>query len=356
MRRLRDFLARELRQLARLNASDRPWEMPLAAALASGLPIFIGAAFGELGHGLVASLGGLVLLYLPPTPLSHRMAWLMACAFGLVACYALGILSHLYLPLRVPMLAVITVVVTMVCRFYAVGPPGSLFFVLAAAIGAYTPAPGLEVVLRVGLIAMGSVLAVGVAFVYSLHRLGREPPAPVRAPQADFDYVILDAFVIGAFVAVSLALAQLLQLPRPYWVPVSCLAVIQGVSLRAVWTRQVHRIAGTALGLGVFWALAALPLDAWGVALVITVLTVVVETLVVRHYGLAVVFITPLTILLAEGAQLAGSDPQAVMQARLLDTVLGSLVGLAGGLCLHSPRCRVAVGAVLRRWLPQRGG
>lgn len=356
MRRLRDAIARELRQLLRFNASERPWQMPLAAALASGLPIFIGAAFGELGHGLVASLGGLVFLYLPATSLSHRMAWLMACAFGLVACYALGILSHLYLPLRVPMLAAITVVVTMVCRFYAVAPPGSLFFVLAAAIGAYTPAPGLEAVLRVGLIAMGSVLAAGLAFGYSLHRLRREAPRPAPAPVPDFDFVILDAFVIGGFVGLSLALAQLLQLPRPYWVPVSCLAVIQGASLRAVWTRQVHRIAGTAVGVGVFWALAALPLNAWGVALLITLLAVVVETLVVRHYGLAVVFITPLTILLAEGAQLAASDPRAVMQARLLDTVVGSLVGLAGGLFLHSARCRAVVGPVLRRWLPQRGG
>ena len=44
------------------------------------------------------------------------------------------------------------------------------------------------------------------------------------------------------------------------------------------------------------------------------------------------------------------------MQARLLDTVVGSLVGLAGGLFLHSARCRAMLGPVLRRWLPQRGG
>ena len=38
--------------------------------------------------GLAASLGGMVFLYLPARELSHRMAWLMACAFGLVASYA----------------------------------------------------------------------------------------------------------------------------------------------------------------------------------------------------------------------------------------------------------------------------
>ena len=104
----KQLLAEELRLLASVNHSDRPWEMPVAAALASGLPIFIGAAYGELGLGLVGSLGGLVFLYLPATGLAHRMAWLMACAFGMSCSHALGMLGHLVPPLVVPLLVVIT--------------------------------------------------------------------------------------------------------------------------------------------------------------------------------------------------------------------------------------------------------
>ena len=36
--------------------------------------------------------------------------------------------------------------------------------------------------------------------------------------------------------------AALLGLEKAYWVPVSCLAVMQGVTLRASWQRNVHRI------------------------------------------------------------------------------------------------------------------
>lgn len=354
--RAREFLAQELRHLARVNASNRPWAMPLAAAAASGLPILVGAARGELGHGLVASLGGLVFLYLPGTALSHRMAWLMACAFGLVGSYALGLLSNVYEPLTIPVLALVATVVTMVCRFYAVPPPGSLFFVMAAAIGAYTPASGLAAILQVGLVSLGCVLAVAIAFIYSLWMLRRIAPVAPPAVGPGFEVAVVEPVLIGGFVGLSLALAQLLQLPRPYWVPVSCLAVIQGVSLRAVWVRQFHRIAGTALGLLVFWALVALPLDPWRIALLLTVLTFIVETLVVRHYGLAVVFITPMTILLADAAHLASRTPQALMQARLVDTVVGCLVGLAGGVCLHSAPVRDRLGAALRGLLPERIG
>lgn len=354
--RARGLLAGELAHLAKVNASSRPWAMPLAAAAASGVPMLVGAWQGDLAHGLVASLGGLVFLYLPATALSHRMAWLMACAFGLVASYALGILSNVYAPLTIPVLALIAVVVTMVCRCYAVPPPGSLFFVMAASIGAYTPQAGLAAILQVGLIGMGGVLAVGIAFAYSLWMLRRFAPAPPPAQVTSFDLVVVEPVLVGAFVGLSLALAQLLQLPRPYWVPVSCLAVIQGASLRAAWVRQFHRIAGTAVGLLLFWALVALPLDAWRIALLLTGLTFVIESLVVRHYGLAVVFITPLTILLADAAHLGSQSPQALMQARLVDTVVGCLVGLVGAVCLHSPAVRECLGAVLRRLLPQRIG
>ena len=129
----------EWRHLTTINASDRHWQMPVGAALASGLPLLVGASFDHLDYGLVSSLGGLVFLYLPDTPLSHRTVLLMACAFGMGACYALGVMSHFVPLLLVVVLTGLAIVVTMVCRFYGVSPPGSLFFIMAAAIGAYSP-------------------------------------------------------------------------------------------------------------------------------------------------------------------------------------------------------------------------
>ena len=99
-------------------------------------------------------------------------------------------------------------------------------------------------------------------------------------------------------------------------------------------------------------ALLLLPLDKWGIALTMMALAFVIEVLVVRHYGLAAVFITPLTILLAEATSLGHGSPDALLLARFVDTVLGSVVGLAGGVCLHSPRFRDALGRPIRRLFP----
>ena len=353
--RFQALLRREMSDLTAVSSSDRRWQMPFCAALATGLPLLVGAYFDHLDYGLVSSLGGLVFLYSPNTPLSHRMVSLMACAFGMSACYALGVMSHFLPLLLVPVLTFIAILVSMVCRFYVLGPPGSLFFIMAAAIGAYSPIEVLQVPLFVGLLTMGCLLAGLIALFYSIYILRLQAAQPVTPlPPATFDFVVFDSIVIGLFVGISLAMAQALQLERPYWVPVSCLAVIQGVSLRAVWNKQDQRIVGTGIGLLLAWALLTLPLDQWSVSLTMMALAFIIETLVVRHYGLAVIFITPLTILLAEATQLGHGSPNAMLLARLCDTVLGSVVGLLGGVCLHSPRFRDLLGRQIRRLFPVR--
>ncbi|MFN3788766.1 FUSC family protein [Massilia sp.] len=354
-RRVRAFLSDELRQLTTIQASDRAWQMPLGAALSSGLPLVAGAALGRIGDGLVASLGGLVFLYLPATSLARRMVALLACAFGMLACHTLGMLGGLWPPAIVPALVAITILVTMTCRIYALGPPGSLFFVMAAAIGAYSPVTAAELPRMASLIGFGSLLACAVGFVHSVFMLRRHAPQPqAPLPAVAFDDVVLDAVVIGAAVGVSLLAAQAMALPKPYWVPVSCLAVIQGVSLRAVWHRQLQRVLGTAAGVTLSWGLLSLPLGGWSVAALVMLLTFLIEMLVVRHYALAVVLITPLTILLAEAATLGQAAPSALVQARFVDTLLGCAIGLSGGWCLHDPRLRATAGAWLRRLAPGR--
>jgi len=345
----------EWRHLVAVNPSARPWQMPVAAALAAGLPLMVGAWFGHMDFGLVSSLGGLVFLFLPNTALHHRMVTLMACSFGMIACYTLGVMAHFLPLLMMPALMFIAALATMVSRFYRLPPPGSFFFIMAAAIAIHAPVEVDDVPLRVGLVTMGALLACLIAFFYSLYLLRLQPAEPVAAlPPATFDFVIFDSVVIGVFLGLALGLAQALQMERAYWVPVSCLAVVQGATLRAVWTRQAHRVVGTGLGLLLTWALLLLPLDTWGVSLLMMALAFIIETLVVRHYGLATVFITPMAIFLAEAASLGHGSPTALIEARFYDTLLGSTVGFVGGVCLHSPRFRAIVGGQLRRLIPSR--
>ncbi|MDR2679138.1 MAG: FUSC family protein [Zoogloeaceae bacterium] len=349
------FLRHEWQRLVTVQKSDRPWQMPVAAALASGLPLLVGCAFGHLEYGLISSLGGMVFLNLPATPMHHRMVTLMAASFAMTASYALGVLSHLFPPMMMVALTFTAVLVTMLTRYYRMGPPGGAFFIMAAAIGAYSPCAVLEIPLKTGLIFLGCLLATLVAFFYSLVILRKQPSQPAAPlPPATFDYVIFDAVIIGGFIGLTLFCAQFLQLEKAYWAPVSCLVVIQGASMRAIWEKQFHRVLGTGVGLLVAWGLLSLPFNAWSLSFAMMALAFIVETAVVRHYGFAAIFITPMTILLAEAAHLTPDNVAPLIEARFFDTLLGCVMGLIGGFCLHSPRFRASVGGWMRHVIPQR--
>ncbi|HRG72746.1 MAG TPA: FUSC family protein [Thauera aminoaromatica] len=118
--------------------------------------------------------------------------------------------------------------------------------------------------------------------------------------------------------------------------------------------RQLQRVLGTAIGMLLAWSLLSLPLDPWRIALLVIALVFVIESLVVRHYGLAVIFITPLTILLAEAATLGAAPLAELIASRFIDTLLGCVVGLVGGICLHSARLREVVGNPMRRLIPRQ--
>jgi uncharacterized membrane protein YccC len=148
--------------------------------------------------------------------------------------------------------------------------------------------------------------------------------------------------MIALATALALGAALGLGIEKPYWAPISALAIIQVASLRSVWTRQAHRIIGTGLGVVLAWGLLALAPGPWAVVGIIGGLTMVIEVAVVRHYGMASVFITPLAILLAEAPSLPLPAPGLVALARFEDTLVGCAAAVLVGLAMHAPRLRAA--------------
>ena len=343
--RLSQLVRTEWYHLTDFKHSDRPWQLPFAAALASGQPLAVGAWFGHVQYGVLSSLGGLVFLYIANLPLAQRMVVLMVCAFAMAASFGLAQMGSALHPLATPVvLTFLTLLVGMVTRFYRLPPPGSFFFIMVASIGAYLPVNVELIPLRVGLVFMGSMLALLMAFFYSLWMMPRlPPPQPAPSPHYDFQYVVYDSVLIAVFVGLALVVAELMGLRSAYWAPVSCIAIMQNVTMRAVWNKQVHRILGTAAGMVLTWLLLTLQLNPWSLFLILTTLSFIIEMLVVRHYGLAVIFITPLTILLAEAGANMQLPPDVIIQARLIDIVVGSVIGVVGGVFLHN--------LTLREWV-----
>ena len=66
-----------------LKKSKRSRHIPFLASLCVAIPLFIGLYFDNLAMGLLASLGGLVILYYQPNiAVGSRMLTLLICSLG----------------------------------------------------------------------------------------------------------------------------------------------------------------------------------------------------------------------------------------------------------------------------------
>lgn len=133
---------------------------------------------------------------------------------------------------------------------------------------------------------------------------------------------------LGVAALISGGLAAVLGLPRPDWAVMSAAMVLHQGPARGIGTvRGLHRLVGTLLGCVVFVAIgwAQLPLPALLVAA--AVFFAFGDLFLSRHYGMAMVFLTP-TIFIV-GSQGVTGDVVAAAATRIAETTIGVVVAIA---------------------------
>lgn len=311
--------------------------MPVVAGVCVGIPLLFGLESGNIAAGKLASVGALVILYLQSSNLVNRMVVLMVCGFGFIGSYALAALFSQWFWFS-PLLLALYVFGThyTLFRLNLNRPPGNFFFTMIACMAIAVPQHPRHIAENVGYVTFGVMTACAIGLVYSLITLKKEEKTANRAVFYPNKYVnITESVIFGTVTGLSLLAAKWFQMPNPYWIPISCMAVMQGISSSHVFTRAVQRILGTVFGLALAWCVLQLKLSVWSICICILLLQVVVEFLVVRNYTIAVVFISMLTIFLAEPTISLMHNPGQLIRARLLDTFIGSCFGALGGWLLY---------------------
>ncbi|UVD79044.1 FUSC family protein [Myroides albus] len=335
------LVRQESKTLFKLKHSERLWHIPLMAMLATGIPLLTGWYFDNLQAGLLACLAGLVILYLPsniPTP--QRMVTMLVCSFGFMLSFAVGITFSFNLYLSAVAFGIFTTAVHWLTLYFNTRPPGSFFFIMVASMSSNMPFELATIPTRLGYVVMGTMFACTLALIYSIivgkkynstKRIQLIKPVPIKE---QLDYLIR-AIIVGSFMFIALMVGNLLKFDNPYWIPISCAAIMQGISLYHVWQRALQRITGTFIGLALCWILISISDSPLYFCICIMFLQFVIEMFISRNYAVAVIFITALTVLLAEAANPIITTPNILIKTRFIDIVIGSLIGGVGGWFLH---------------------
>jgi uncharacterized membrane protein YccC len=134
------------------------------------------------------------------------------------------------------------------------------------------------------------------------------------------------ALTVGVAAALAGTAATAAGWGHPAWAVMGAAAALQGTHVRHTGVRALQRAAGTACGAALALPLLAAHLDFAVVAALVVVLQVVTELVVGRHYGAAMLTITPMALLMTSLG--APADPAGLALDRALDTAVGALVGV----------------------------
>lgn len=338
-------LQKEIQAFFTLNKSNRAWHIPLLAALSVGMPLIAGLLLGNLKASLTASLGGLVILYYAPAiPLASRMITLLACSFGFMLSYTIGNFFSFNPYVSAVVFGLWSMAVHWIVSFFKTRAPGNFFFIMMASMASCQPFDLHHIPQKIGLMGLGTMWACILALIYGLITLHKQTPSAhtklsVTIRKNAYTSLV-ESGIMGFFMFAALLAGHLLAFKNPYWIPISCLAVMQGVSRQHIWQRAAHRIIGTLLGLCLCWLALSISETPLSICISIILLQFIVELLIVRHYALAVIFITPMTILLSEAGNPLLSDPNHLLSARVTDIIVGSLIGAVGGWLIYHEKLR----------------
>ncbi len=123
---------------------------------------------------------------------------------------------------------------------------------------------------------------------------------------------------------------------RPYWALVTAASLYQ-TNVTLTWSRGVQRVVGNLVGVLVFAALVPLAhLGQAALVLCCLALNFGAEALIGRNYWLGSVCVTPMALLITEFAHL--QRPGELMADRVVDTLVGALVGFAAAVAVTNRR------------------
>lgn len=336
----RKNIRKDILSIFAFRKSERHWHIPILAAVSVGIPLLIGYQFDNLANGILASTSGLLILYIQFTAIANRMINLVICSFIFIFSYFIGTIGAFNIWIAPFVFIVYLFLLNLVIRYFRFKAPGSFFFILITALAICQRFDLSSIPERVGVITLGTISTCTLAFVYSIltmknYSLSSETIVFEKAKRID----IGESAIFALFVGGSLMVATILKLENPYWVPVSCAAIMQGVTRRHIWERGINRIIGTFIGAGFAWFLLDLHMSKLAICISIILLQFIVEVMVVRQYGVAVIFITALTIFLAEGGKTGSLAGQSIY-IRFFDILLGCIIGAIGGWILYHNKVR----------------
>jgi uncharacterized membrane protein len=311
------------RSFTRLQPAAGDHRVALRAGISVLVPLLTVITLGHPQWTPYAAFGAFPSVYGRNHVHLSRAAMQLSVAAVMVTCVALGAWVGTFEErswLTVVVGALVAAFGSLVSTAEDWHPPGPLFLVFAFGAVASVRHSVSEILVAVGVAAASAAFAVLVGNVGAFVRGQRSRPIRL-APVWTWQPVRLAVATLAAG-----GIATAAGIGHPYWAMVAAVAPLTARSIDHQLLRAGHRIVGTLVGLMTAAALLAPGFDPVPTVLLVAALQIATELLIGRNYGLALLFITPMALLLG---QLAAPRPVgALLFDRGVETMIGAAVAI----------------------------
>ena len=309
-----------LSEILKLKEIKNTKDLPLLASLAMAVPILIGLLSNNLKLGITASLAAIMVVYFPlEGSFSERILMLIGCSFGFISVYTIGLIFSFNRIISVIVFGITAGIIHWTVSHFKLKPPKDFFFIMLCSTAISIPHQAIsKIAENIGYLTFGTLSTCLIVFLYcliigkksSLNKTMNIPHIPLEIKKN-----VIESVIFAVFLSIALGAGYYLNLANPYWVAVACIAVMQGSSARHIFLRSIQRV-------------------------LIIIFQFIVEYLVPRNYGIAMIFITPMTIFLSEASTLFSKNHILFIQGRFFNTLVGSLIGIVGGYIVYHEKIR----------------
>ncbi len=330
------------RQLHRLGPANNDRLSAVRVALSVAVPALVLVLMGRPDLMLYAVFGALTGMYGRNESHQLRLKHQAQAALILVGGLTIGAVlsvNHIHSWWLVLVATLFAGIGSLYADAVSLKPIGPFFGILA--LGACASVPTNVQLTTAVLIGAGSALfsiVVGFAGWARYRRwvpgAGRNVPA-LRGPLRQA--ALIHAARYSLAVSAAGAIGVLSGSGHPHWAMAAAAVPLAGADLPSRVHRGIHRIVGTFLGLVVVAVvlfpspLSPLQYFPGHSAVVLAVVVVLcqfpTELFMARHYGWAMVFFTPVVLLIAQLA--SPMDPGVLVLERAVETFVGAVVGIA---------------------------
>ncbi|MFI8633081.1 FUSC family protein [Microbacterium sp. NPDC077663] len=329
--------------VVRVAPYDRDHTVAIRAAISVGVPLLVLWSIGRLDLSIYASFGAFAALYGRTDAIGDRVRMQVAAGAVMVTAMLIGTaVSASGLPAlgAIAVVAAVASAATLLAYATQWHPPSALFVVFSAGATASIPADTSR---------FGDVLIVGLAaVVFSvLVTLASETVSQRGLPSLPRTKNRLSVGTVATEMAVTVAVATLLAGAAGYllldshwyWAMVGAVAAVSGPHVKARVIRGLQRLIGTVIGVLVAAGILSLGLPPLAVILTAVALQAGAELFVGRNYAIAMIFITPLALLMVQLA--APTTVTVLLTDRLAETLIGIVVGTVVALASALVRRRI---------------